>query len=135
MSDNIALVERYEHAFVANDMAVIDELSDPNLVDHNPFPDQQPGMAGYKETIAFLSATFPDQQVELHHVFGQGDLVATHWTVTGTHKGEFFGIPATDRKVAVEGMNVYRVVDGKVTDVWTQFDGLGLMEQLGAGQG
>jgi steroid delta-isomerase-like uncharacterized protein len=135
MSDNIALIKRFEHAFAANDVAVIDELSDPNLLDHNPLPDQRPGLAGFKDTIAFYDATFPGTKVELHHVFGQGDLVATHWTVSGTHKGEFFGIPATGRDVSVEGMNVYRVVDGKVTDVWTQFDGLGLMEQLGAGPG
>ncbi len=133
MSDNIALVERFEHAFSANDVAVIDELADPNLVDHNPLPDQQPGLAGLKDTIAFYTATFGNQKVELHHVFGDGDLVTTHWTTHGTHKAEFFGIPATGREVQVEGINIYRVVDGKITEVWTQFDGLGLMEQLGAG--
>jgi len=61
---------------------------------------------------------------------------ATSWRLTGqwsgTHEAEFFGVPATGKRVTVEGMNVYRVAGGKITDLWTQFDGSGLMQQLGA---
>ena len=77
-------------------------------------------------------ATFPDLHVDLGAVIGEGDLVATRWTVTGTQQAEFFGIPATGKRVTVEGMNFYRLAGGKITEVWTQFDGLGLMQQLGA---
>jgi steroid delta-isomerase-like uncharacterized protein len=128
---NKAIVERFENAFAANDVATIDELSASNLVDHNPAPDQAPTLAGFKETIAKYKASVPDSRVELHAIVGEGDLVATHWTVRGTHQGEFFGIPATGKSVAVEGMNFYRLSGGKITDVWTQFDALGLMQQLG----
>jgi steroid delta-isomerase-like uncharacterized protein len=130
--NNNAIVHRFEEAFAANDVATIDELCDPNLVDHNPAPGQEPTLTGFKETIAQYKGIFPDSQVNLHAVIGEGDLVATHWTVTGTHEAEFFGVPATGRRVTVEGMNVYRLAGGKITDVWTQFDGLGLMQQLGA---
>jgi len=129
---NNEIVERFETAFGANDVATIDELCDPALVDHNPAPDQKPGLAGFKDTIAMYKEILPDSQVTVQHVVGEGDLVATHWTVTGTHQAEFLGVPATGRQVAVEGMNVYRLADGRITDVWTQFDGLGLMDQLGA---
>jgi steroid delta-isomerase-like uncharacterized protein len=65
-------------------------------------------------------------------VIGEDDLVATRWTVSGTHEAEFFGVPATGKRVTSEGMNFYRLSNGKVTEVWTQFDGVGLMQQLGA---
>ena len=130
--DNNKIVERFETAFGANDVATIDELCAPDLVDHNPVPDQKPGLVGFKETIAMYKGVFPDSQAEVHHIVGEGDLVASHWTVTGTHQAEFFGIPATGRRVSIEGMNLYRLTDGRITEVWTQFDGLALMEQLGA---
>jgi len=130
--ENNEIVERFEVAFGANDVAVIDELCDPDLVDHNPVPDQKAGLAGFKDTIAMYKSIFPDSEITLQHVVGEADLVATHWTVTGTHQAEFFGVPATGRKVSVEGMNVYRLAGGRITDVWTQFDGLDLMGQLGA---
>ena len=131
-SSNKEIAERFEVAFAANDVATIDELCDPALVDHNPIPDQKPGLAGFKDTIAWYKATFPDSRVSVHHVIGEGDLVATHWTTSGTHQAEVFGVPATGREVTVEGMNLYRLVDGRITDVWTQVDALGLMGQLGA---
>jgi steroid delta-isomerase-like uncharacterized protein len=130
--DNKAIVERFEEAFAANDVATIDELCDPNLVDHNPVPGQGPALAGFKETIAMYKSIFPDSAVTLGDVIADGDLVATRWAVSGTHEAEFFGVPATGKRVTVEGMNFYRLADGKITDVWTQFDGLGLMQQLGA---
>jgi predicted ester cyclase len=52
--------------------------------------------------------------------------------LTASLQQELMGIPATGQPIRVEGMNFYRVKDGRVTDVWTQFDGVGLMEQLGA---
>lgn len=130
--DNKAIVHRFEIAFASNDVATIDELCDPKLVDHNPAPDEQPTLAGFKNTIAAYTTVFPDMQVDVQSVVGDGDQVATRWTVTGTHKEEFFGIPATGKEITVEGMNFYRLQGGRITDVWTQFDGLGMMGQLGA---
>lgn len=131
MPDNKAIIRRFEDAFAANDQAAIDELCSPDLVDHNPLPDQQPGLAGFKDAAAFYQTTFPQDGFELHQVIAEDDLVVTHWTVTATHKEEFLGVPATGKKVTAEGMNIYRLADGRVTDVWTQFDGLGVLAQIG----
>ena len=122
--ENDALVRRFEEAFAANDVTTIDELCDPNLVDHNPAPGQEPTLNGFKATTAMYKESFPDSRTDLHAVIGEGDLVASHWTVTGTHQAEFLGVPATGQRVTVEGMNVYRLTGG--------IDGLGLMQQLGA---
>lgn len=129
---NNALVRRFEQAFADNDVATIDELCDPALVDHNPAPGQEPTLAGFKETIAGYKAQFPDAESVIEAVVAEGGDVATRWSITATHDHEAFGVPATGKHLAAEGMNFYRLADGRITDVWTQFDQLGLLQQLGA---
>ena len=132
MSDNIEIITRFEYAFRAGDQATIDELCDPGLVDHNPAPDQEPTLAGFKQKIAGYCALFPDLEEDLQDIIASGDTVATRWVVTGSLQQEFMGIPPTGQTVTVEGMNFYRLKDGRVTDIWTQFDGAAMMQQLGA---
>ena len=132
LSDNIEIIRRFEYAVRAGDQATIDELCDPSLVDHNPAPDHEPTLAGFKQKVAGFAAIFPDIGEELQDIVASGDTVATRWVVTGSQQQEFMGIPATGQAIRVEGMNFYRVKDGRVTDIWTQFDGAGMMQQLGA---
>ena len=132
MPNNVEIVTRFEHAFRAGDQATIDELCDPGLVEHNPAPDQEPTLTGFKQKVAVFKAIFPDIKEDLQDIVASGDTVATRWVVTGSQQQEFMGIPANGQAIRVEGMNFYRLKDGRVTDVWTQFDGLGMMQQLGA---
>ena len=132
MSDNIEIITRFEHAFRAGDEAMIDELCDLGLVDHNPAPDQEPTLAGFKQKVAFFKAIFPDLREDLQDIIASGDTVATRWVLTGSQQQEFMGIPASGQEVRIEGMNFYRLRDGRVTDIWTQFDGVAMMQQLGA---
>jgi steroid delta-isomerase-like uncharacterized protein len=132
LSDNIAIITRFEHAFRAADQATIDELCDPGLADHNPAPDEEPTLAGFKEKVAGFKASFPDLEEDLQDIIASGDTVATRWLVTGSLRHELMGIPASGQTISVEGMNFYRLKDGRVTDIWTQFDGVALMQQLGA---
>ena len=130
--DNIEIITRFELAFRKGDQATIDELCDPGLVDHNPAPDHEPTLAGFKHKTAYFCSIFPDLQEDLQDIIASGDTVATRWVVTGTLQQEFMGIPAAGQPIRVEGMNFYRLKDGRVTDIWTQFDGVGMMQQLGA---
>jgi steroid delta-isomerase-like uncharacterized protein len=132
LSDNIEIITRFELSFRAGDQATIDELCDPGLVDHNPAPNHDPTLAGFKRKVAGFAAIFPDLQEDLQDIVGSGDTVATRWVLTGSQQQEFMGIPATGQTIRVEGMNFYRLKDGRVTDIWAQFDGVGLMQQLGA---
>jgi steroid delta-isomerase-like uncharacterized protein len=132
LSDAIDVITRFEFAFRGGDEATIDELCDPGLVDHTPAPDQEPTLAGFKEKVAGFKSVFPDLEEDLEDIIASGDTVATRWVVTGSQQLEFMGIPASGQKVRVEGLNFYRLKDGRVTDIWTQFDGVGLMQQLGA---
>ena len=129
---NIEIITRFEHAFRAADQAAIDELGHPDLVDHNPAPDEEPKLAGFKQKVAGFKSTFPDLEENLQDIVASGDTVATRWVVTGSQQQDFMGITASGQKIRVEGMNFYRLKDGRVTDIWTQFDGVALMQQLGA---
>jgi steroid delta-isomerase-like uncharacterized protein len=132
VSDNIEIVTRFELAFRRGDQATIDELCDPGLVDHTPAPDEEPTLAGFKHKVAGFAAIFPDLAEDLQDIIASGDTAATRWVLTGSQQQEFMGIPASGQRIKVEGMNFYRLRDGRVTDIWTQFDGVGLMQQLGA---
>jgi steroid delta-isomerase-like uncharacterized protein len=132
MSGNVEIITRFEHAFRAADQATIDELCDLGLVDHNPAPGEEPTLAGFKQKVAGFKAIFPDLEEDLRDIIASGDTVATRWVVSGSLQQEFMGIPASGQPVRVEGMNFYRLKDGRVTDIWTQFDGVALMQQLGA---
>jgi steroid delta-isomerase-like uncharacterized protein len=132
LSGNIEIITRFEHAFRAADQATIDELGDPGLVDHNPAPGHEPTLAGFKHKVAEFKAAFPDLVEDLRDITASGDAVATRWVLTGSLRQDLMGITASGQVIKVEGMNFYRLKDGRVTDIWTQFDGVALMRQLGA---
>jgi steroid delta-isomerase-like uncharacterized protein len=132
MPNRIEIITRFERAFRASDQATIDELCDPGLVDHNPAPDQEPTLAGFKQKVAGYTASVPDLEEDLQDILASGDTVATRWVVTGSLRQEFMGIPAAGQRIRVEGMNFYRLKDGRVTDIWAQSDALSMMQQLGA---
>jgi steroid delta-isomerase-like uncharacterized protein len=132
LSDHIEIITRFEHAFRAADQATIDELCDPGLVNHNPAPDEEPTLAGFKQKVAGFKAIFPDLEEDLQDIVASGDTVATRWVLTGSQEQEFMGIPASGQTIRVEGMNFYRLKDARVTDIWTQFDGVAMMQQLAA---
>jgi steroid delta-isomerase-like uncharacterized protein len=81
--------------------------------------------------FAPLIAAFPDWHWEMRHIVVDGDYTAVHFTVTGTHRGAFQGIDATDRRVAISEFTLYRVEDGKFAEVWDLTDMEGVMRQIG----
>jgi steroid delta-isomerase-like uncharacterized protein len=88
--------------------------------------------AGWAAFLAAFSAAFPDANIAVHDSVGEGDVVASRWTITGTHRGDFQGVPPTGRQVTMAGIDFSNVVDGKVAEHWTQFDVIGVMQQIGA---
>jgi len=129
---NIEIIARFESAFRAGDQATIAELCHPGLVDHNPAPGHEPTLAGFSQKTAYFCSIFPDLEEDLQDIIASGDTVATRWVLTGSQQREFMGIPASGQTITVEGMNFYRLKDGRVTDIWAQFDGVAMMQQLGA---
>lgn len=87
------------------------------------------GWAGF---LSMFTTAFPDMQIAVEAAVSERDTVASRWTITGTHQGDFLGVPATGRQITMRGIDFSRVVDGKIAEHWAQFDVLGVMQQIGA---
>jgi steroid delta-isomerase-like uncharacterized protein len=128
---NKALVSRvFEEGMNQLNDAVFDELIDPQYVNHD-FPSPAPGAEGFRQVTAMFQAAFPDFHVTLEDEIADGNKVASCGYFTGTHKGEFMGIPATGKSVKVTYIDIWAVENGKLKENWVQMDMLGLMQQLG----
>jgi len=84
-----------------------------------------------KQTFAAYFAAFPDLHFTADDMIAEGDLIATRWTATSTHKGEFMGIPPTNKQMTVTGIAIAQIVNGKQKQIWEDIDELGMMQQLG----
>jgi steroid delta-isomerase-like uncharacterized protein len=112
-------------------MAVIDELYAANIVLHSAGGEEIRGIKDYKQSMSEFFNAFPDNHFTLDDIVAEGDKVATRYTVTGTHKGAFKGIPPTNKKVTLWQIWIDRVVGGKFVEEWGRMDTLGMMQQLG----
>jgi predicted ester cyclase len=86
---------------------------------------------GMRTAGVMFRAAFPDWHSDTGILVGEGDLVAEHFTASGTHQGEIFAVPASGRTVSLPGINIWRVRDGRIVERWGRLDDLGLLRQLG----
>ena len=133
MSDtNKAILRRFfEELFTAGDLSVADEIVALSYVNHNAVPGETPGRDGLKQFVTDLHTAWADLNFVVEDQVAEGDKVTTRWTVTGTHQGEFAGVPATGKPISVSGTNIHRVTDGQIQEGWLDWDALGMMQQLG----
>jgi steroid delta-isomerase-like uncharacterized protein len=103
-----------------------------DMVEQVPLPGQGPGLEGLKEVLRGLRGAFPDMHWSIEEQIAEGDKVLTRFEWTGTHRGVFLGVPATNRPVKVWGMVIDRLQNEKIKDTRIIMDTLGLMMQLGA---
>ncbi len=108
------------------------ELVAEDFVEQNPLPGQGPGRAGLGDVLAGMFTGFPDLRWNIRETVVEADRVASFSFWTGTHQGEFLGIPATGRSVKVEAWNLDRFQDGQLTESRIIMDVIGLLTQLGA---
>lgn len=78
-----------------------------------------------------FTVAFPDVQITIEEMIGEGDKVAILWTFHGTHRGPFQGIPATGKTVDWDGLDLYTFIDGKITSLTRKADSRNLLQQLG----
>jgi len=90
-----------------------------------------PDLKDFKQMESEMFDAFPDMHVTLDDMVAEGDKVATRTTWTGTHKGEFMGIPPTNRKVTFSLIVIDRFAGGKIVEDHGQWNALDLMRQLG----
>jgi steroid delta-isomerase-like uncharacterized protein len=107
------------------------EMVVEDFVEQNPLPGQGPGRAGLADVLAGMFAAFPDLHWTLHDTLTEDDRVTTLSTWTGTHHGEFMGIPPTGRSVAVEAWTIDRYREGRLAESRIIMDVAGMLMQLG----
>jgi predicted ester cyclase len=75
---------------------------------------------------------FPDWHETIEDIIAEGDKVWIRLTYTGTHNGEFFGLAPTSNKITTKGVDIYRIVNGKLAEYWNVTDNIDMFKQIGA---
>ena len=132
---NKASARRYIEAWNNGDAAALDAIVAADYVDHSALPGVPPGLEGEKQAMAVIRTAFPDTNAKVDDQITEGDKVVSRITWQGTQRGEFMGIPATNKSFKAEEIHVVRYEDGVAKEHWGEFDLLGLMQQLGVAPG
>jgi steroid delta-isomerase-like uncharacterized protein len=133
---NKAVVSRFHDAANTGDAEVIsktiDEVVEPDLLFHAPVPTGATGVQALKQVWEVLLRAFPDLHVAVEDVIAEGNKVVARNTVTGTHHGEYRGLPPTGKPVTYNEIFVFRFTGGRIAEIWGVVDVLSQMRQLGA---
>lgn len=89
------------------------------------------GPAVYRRHVERFLSAFPDLKFTVNDTISEKDKLVVEWTMTGTHQGDFLGVPATNKKVSITGITINQIADGKIIESTVAWDGLSLLRQLG----
>jgi steroid delta-isomerase-like uncharacterized protein len=132
MSDRhlVVLLRLVEEGFNTGRFDRLHEIFHPDVVTHGPVP-VEPGIEGLRASFEAVHAAFPDSHAEIDDFVDAGDRIYRRWTVTGTHTGEWLGIPPTGRRIEVQGVDIERFEGDLIIEHWNIWDRLTMLEQLG----
>jgi steroid delta-isomerase-like uncharacterized protein len=133
-ADNKALIRRlYEEVWNKRKVELVSEIISPSHALQAPnVVGSAVGPEAYKRQLMSFLAGYPDLHWTIEDMIAEDDKVVACWTISGTHRGEYLGIPATNKKVSVEGITIHHISKGKIMDSYSNWDALGMMQQLGA---
>src|SRR3712207_4052080 len=114
-------------------LAVADEIIAPDFVIHSSglLPPLQRGPAGAKQLAVLIRGIFSDVQLTQEDTISAGDKVVIRWSASGTHTGEVLGLAPTGKRMTMTGIDIFRIADGKVVELWQYWDQLSLLQQFG----
>jgi steroid delta-isomerase-like uncharacterized protein len=131
--DHAAAMNRLYELINAGDIDGFGELLAEDFVEHEELPGLEPSKQGVKQLFHMYRAAFPDLRMDVQDLLVSGDKAVARVRATGTHQGEFLGMPATGKSVDVQLIDITRFGDdGLAREHWGVFDALALMQQLGA---
>jgi steroid delta-isomerase-like uncharacterized protein len=130
---NKSVVRRWlDELFNKGNLSVNDEMLVPNYINHDPsLPEDNRSREGFKQFVSMVRSAFPDLQFKFEEQIAEEDKVVTHFSLSGTNKGEFMGIPPTNKQTRVTGITIEHLEGGKIKETWAHWDALGMMQQLG----
>jgi steroid delta-isomerase-like uncharacterized protein len=131
--DHAATMKRLYDLINAGDIDGFGELLAEDFVEHEELPGLEPSKEGVKQLFHMYRAAFPDLRMDVQDVLVSGDKAVARVRATGTHQGEFLGMPATGKSVDVQLIDITRFGDDALArEHWGVFDSLAMLQQLGA---
>lgn len=133
LDENKAVVRRWIDGWNTRGADAVDDLFSPEFQDRQLAPDG--GLVtldSFKERLRTLDSMIGPGEFEEQEMIAEGDRVMVRWVLRGTHSGPFLGLPPTGRTFSVDGVNIFRVADGRIVERWSFFDLTALLAQLGA---
>jgi predicted ester cyclase len=131
IEENKNIVRLYQEIYNSNDLDRLTEVVSEDLLTPNIMPGIPHGLEGAKAAHRIMLTGFPDYQTIIDDMIAEGDKVAARIKMTGTHSGEFMGIPLTGRRISFTGIYFARIAGGKIVEHWGEEDGVSLLQQLG----
>src|SRR5262249_39807169 len=131
--ENKAIVRRlYEEVWNKRRLELVDEIISPSHAIHDAnIVGSAIGPEAYKRQVTRFIKAFPDLRVSIEDAVTENEKLVVAWNLSGTHQGEFMGVPATSRKISVDGITINHIVNGKIMDSYVSYDALGLLQQIG----
>jgi steroid delta-isomerase-like uncharacterized protein len=131
MMKNKESVKKWFDAFNAHNVDNMAATMDANYIEHSPAPGQAAGIDGFKKMMTEWLAAYPDMKGTVVDVIAEGDRIGVLSRMEGTNSGPMMGMPATNKKVDVLGIDWMKISNGKVTEHWGYMDMMKWMQDLG----
>jgi steroid delta-isomerase-like uncharacterized protein len=129
-AENKAIARRlYGEVWNGRRLEIVDEIISPSHALHGSITEGSAiGPAAYKGTVTRFLTGFPDLRFSIDDMVAEDAKLVVSWNISGTHNGEFMGIPATHKKVSIDGITINHIVNGKIMDSYVSWDALGMMQ-------
>ena len=137
VESNKQIVHKYiDQCWNKGELNRVSEFMAANCRYHDPvFPHLTSGADNMRQHIESTRRAFPDMKFTIDDTIAERDEVVLHWTITGTHKGEFLGMAPTNKRATVTGTSINKIGGAKIVEAWTSWNLMSLMEQLGVSMG
>lgn len=124
----------YDDVFTQGNVDLIDDLMHEDFAEHEELPPGiPPGKAAPKAMVAMMRSAFPDFRADVEEMLQDGNKVISRARFSGTHEGEFMGIPATGNRFDISVIDIVEFEENKAIAHWGLMDTAKMMEQLGVG--
>ena len=128
MEENKELIKSFiEEVFNKHNLTAIDKYHAANLTNGSEKTPES-----FKKSLTALFSGFPDLHVNIEHVLAENNYVLVFLNFTGTHRGQFEGMPPTNKPVKIRSADLYSIENGKIVEHWDVVDRLDLLKQTGA---
>jgi steroid delta-isomerase-like uncharacterized protein len=131
--ENKTIARRLREEYVSTgNSALADELLAADYLYHGPSILQEVrGREAFKQVVAGFRAALPDLRETIEDQIAEGNRVVSRFTFRATHTGELMGAPPTGKQITGQGIEISRIVNGKIVEAWVMFDALDMFQQLG----